>query len=278
MKTLTLNLKITTFLLLIWMYQYFYNCDSYKILIDKYILQTKNELKYERILTEGDIAGKMQTYSEGCIEEYSLDDKKNKWENLLLQQNPYDRWQKVTNPSLLERFKKETCGMDPKWIDEKWNNEWNNISANKVNELSSIFDRSDISEEEKGKLIRSVMKELYRLYFNFIGECKKEMSENKTESESKIGMSYNKTESESWKEMRENKTESECMKEMRDNKTEFKSMKDVIDNKKESESESEKEMRENKEEYKYKNEQGKNKKKKKKSNILKFLFCRCDNH
>ncbi|CRG96552.1 fam-g protein [Plasmodium gallinaceum] len=224
MKTLTLYFKITTFLLLIWMYQCFHNCDTYKTLIDKNILQTKNELKYERVLTEGDIAAKRQAYAEGCQKECSLDYEKNKWENLLLQENPYDRWQKVTNPNLFERFKKETSGMDPKWIDEKWNNEWNNISANKVSDLSSIFHRNDISEDEKEKLIFNVMEELSSLYLKFLDECKKEMRDNKSESESKI-------------EMRENKTESECM-----------------------------------------NEQGKNKKKKKKSNILKFLFCRFDNH
>ncbi|CRG95476.1 fam-g protein, partial [Plasmodium gallinaceum] len=58
MKTLILFLKITTFLLLIWMYLCFHKCYSYKTLIDKNILQIKNELKYERVLTEGDIAGK----------------------------------------------------------------------------------------------------------------------------------------------------------------------------------------------------------------------------
>ncbi|CRG96916.1 fam-g protein, partial [Plasmodium gallinaceum] len=217
-------------------------------------------------------------YTEGCTKECSLDYEKNKWENLLLQQNPYDRWQKVTNPKLFEQFKKETDGMDPKWIDEKWNNEWNNISANKVNELSSIFDRSDISEEEKGKLIFSIMKELSSLYLKFIDECKKEMRDNKSESESKIEMRENKTESECMREMRDNKTEIKSMKDMIDNKTESESMKKMIDNKTESESKSEKEMREHKAESKYKNYYGKNKKKKKKSNILKFLFCRFDNH
>ncbi|CRG96045.1 fam-g protein [Plasmodium gallinaceum] len=235
MITLTLYIKITTFLLLIWMYKCFYNCYSYKTFIGKNILQTKNELKYERILTEGDIAGKMQTYSEGYLEECSLDNKKNKRENPVQNENPCDRWHRKTNPLLRKIFNKETSKMDPKWRDQKWNNEWNKISANKVNELSSIFHRSDISEEEKKKLIRNVKDELYVEFAKFSGECKKEMRDNKTESESKKEMIDNKTESESMKEMIDNKTESEYKKEMIDNKTESESMKEMIDNKRESE-------------------------------------------
>ncbi|CRG96046.1 fam-g protein [Plasmodium gallinaceum] len=354
MKRLTLYLKITIFLLLMWMFQCFYNCDSYKTLIDKNILQTKNELKYERVLTEGDIAGKMQTYSEGILEECSLDNKKNKWENPVQNENPCDRWQRKTNRFLETIFNEKTSKMDPKWRDQKWNNEWNKISANKVNELSSIFHRSDISEEEKRKLIRSVKDELYLEFAKFLDECKKEMRDNKTESGSKKKMIEDKTECESNKEMTDNITESESMKEMRDNKTEYESSKvmrgnktesesnneirdnktesesrnemtdnktesesnkEMIDNKTESESknemtdnktesesknemtdnktecesknemtdnktesESKKEMIDNKTHSESKMEQGKNKIKNKKSNILKFLFKRFDNH
>ncbi|CRG96075.1 fam-g protein [Plasmodium gallinaceum] len=255
MKTLTLYLKITTFLLLIWMYQCFYNCYTYKTLIDKKRLQIKNELIYERVLTEGDIAGKEQTYAEECQEECPIvkkkKEKKKKYRYIpLVRENPYDRWQNVNNPTLFERFKNETIGMDDKWRDQKWNNEWNKISANKVNELSEIFNQSDISKEEKEKLIYTVKDELFGLFANFLKECKKEIRDNKTVSES-------------MKEMIDNKTVSESMKELTDSKTRSESMKEMIDNKTESES---------------KNEQGKNKIKNQKSNILKFLFKKFENH
>ncbi|CRG95466.1 fam-g protein [Plasmodium gallinaceum] len=269
MKTLTLYLTITTLLLLIWMYQCFYDCDSYKTLIDQNILQTKNKLKYERALTEGDIAGKMQTYSEGCLEECPLDYEKNKWENPFQYENPYDRWQKYTTPLLRKLFNKETSKMDPIWRDQKWNNEWNKISANKVNDLSSIFHRSDISEEKKKELIRSVKEELHIEFWNFLKECKKEVRDNKTQSASKKEMIDNETESES-------ESESESMREMGDNKTESESMKEARENR--TESKFKKEMRENKTESESKKEQEKNKIKNKKSNIFKFLFKRFDNH
>ncbi|CRG94484.1 fam-g protein [Plasmodium gallinaceum] len=315
MKTLTLYLKITTFLLLIWMYQCFFNCDSYKTLIDKNIMQTKNKLKYERVLSEGDIAGKKQTYGEDCIGEYPLDNKKNKWENSAKCENPYDQWHKVITPKLWEQFNKRTSEMDPNWRDQKWNNEWNNISADKANDLSSIYHRQDISEEEKKKLIDNVKIELYKLFMNFLDKCMKEMRDNKTESEPMKDIEDNKTESESKKEMIDNETDSESKKEVRDNETESESKKDIKDNKTESESkkeltdnkteseskkdmrdnktesESNKEMRDNiteskskkemidnKTESESKNEKGKNKIKKNKSNILKFLFKRFDNH
>ncbi|CRG95470.1 fam-g protein [Plasmodium gallinaceum] len=205
MKTLILFLKITTFLLLIWMYHCFYNGDSYKTLIDKNRLQIRNELKYERVLTEGDTAGEKQTYAEGCQEECTIEEKKKKWKNPLKRQKPYDRWQKVINPTLFERFKNETSGMDPKWINEKWNNEWNNISANKVDELSSIYMRN-IPKNEKEKLMLTVKGELFELFVKFLDECKKEMRGNKTESESQKEMIDSKTESEYKIEMRDNKT------------------------------------------------------------------------
>ncbi|CRG96073.1 fam-g protein [Plasmodium gallinaceum] len=226
MKTLTLYLKITTFLLLIWIYQCFYNCYSYKTLIDENILQKKNELKYERVLTEGKIAGKKQAYAVGYLEECPLDNKKKKWENPGQYKNPCDQWHNVITPLLRELFNKEASEMDPKLRDQKWNKEWNKISANKVNDLSAIFYRSDISEEEKRKLIRSVKEELHMEFVKFLGECRKEMRDNKTESESTKEMTENKTESESTKEIRENRTESECKKEMRENKAESKSKKE----------------------------------------------------
>ncbi|CRG94490.1 fam-g protein [Plasmodium gallinaceum] len=265
MKTLILYLKITTFLLLIWMYQCFYNCDSYKTLIDKNILQTKNKIIYERVLTEGDIAGEKQTYGEECIGECPLDNEKNKWENPVQCENPCDQWHNVIIPSLWEDFNKETSEMDPKLKEKKWNVEWNQISANKVNDLSSIYHRQDISEEEKKKKIYSVMNELISEYVKFLYEFKKEMRVYKKESESKKEIRDNKTESESNKEMRENKTEfesnkkirdhkseSESMKKMRDNKTESESMKEMIDNK--AKSESEKETINNKTESEYEKE------------------------
>ncbi|CRG96077.1 fam-g protein [Plasmodium gallinaceum] len=289
MKTLTLYLKFTTFLLLIWMYQYFYNCDSYKTLIDKNILQIINELKYERVLTEGDIAGEKQTNAEGCQEECPTknnekEKKKIIWKNSRKLSNPYNLWQKFTSPALFERFKNEINGMDPKWIEEKWKNEWNQISENKVKDLSSIFQRSDISNEEKEKLILDTKTELFKLYMEFVDESKKEMRGNKTESESESEkelrdkkresesnneMKDHRTESESINEMIDNRTETESMKEMRENRRESKSEKEMIDNKAESESEkemidnkaeseSEKEMRYDKTESKSRNEQGTN--------------------
>ncbi|CRG96006.1 fam-g protein [Plasmodium gallinaceum] len=164
---------------------YLYNVgDSYKILIDKNRLQIKNELKYERVLTEGDIGGKKQSYGEECLEECPLDNKKNKWENPVRYENPYDNWNKVITPFLREEFNKETGGMDPEWREQKWNNEWNNISANKVNELSSIYMRS-IPKKDKEKLICCVEQKLFTLFVEFLDKCKKEMRDNKTESESK---------------------------------------------------------------------------------------------
>ncbi|CRG94489.1 fam-g protein [Plasmodium gallinaceum] len=197
MKILTLYLKITTFLLLIWMFQCFYNCYSYKTLIDKNISQTKNELKYERVLTEGDIADEKQNYAEGSLEECALDSKKNKCNVPDLCENPRDYWNKVITPQLWEQFNQETSGMDPKLKEDKWNIEWNKISAKKVNDLSSIFNRTDISKEEKKNLIFSVMNELSSEFVKFLYECKKEMRDNKTGSESKKEIRENKTESES---------------------------------------------------------------------------------
>ncbi|CRG95471.1 fam-g protein [Plasmodium gallinaceum] len=190
MKTLILYLKITSFLLLIWMYQCFYNCDSYKTLIDKNRLQIKNELKYERVLAEGDIAGKKQTNAEGCQEECPAENKEKEEKKKISKNprklsNPYDLWQKFTSPLLLERFKNEISGKDPKWIEEKWKNEWNKISENKVNELSSIYKRSDISNEEKEKLILDTKTELFKLFMEFVDKCKKEMRDNRTQSKSK---------------------------------------------------------------------------------------------
>ncbi|CRG94485.1 fam-g protein [Plasmodium gallinaceum] len=263
MKTLTLYLKITIFLLLIWMFQCFYNYDSYKTLIDKNIFQTKNELKYERALAEGDIAGKEQTNAAGCLEECSLDNKKNECKSPVQYENPCDEWHNVISPFLRKQFDEEAREMDPKWRDQKWNNEWNEISANKVSDLSSIYHQQDISEEEKKKKIDSVKKDLYKLFINFLDKFKKEMIDNKTESEYMKETIDNKKESESMKEMIENKNESESNEETIDNKTESESMKETIDNKTESES---------------KNENGKNKIKNKKSNILKFLFKMFDNH
>ncbi|CRG95513.1 fam-g protein [Plasmodium gallinaceum] len=204
----------------------FHNCDSYKTLIYKNILQTKNELKSERVLTEGDIAGKKQTNAERCLEERPLDKKKKKikWKNPFKYENPYHIWQRDTTTYLRERFSSETSEMHPKWKDEKWNNEWNRISANKVKELSSIFHRRDISKEEKEKLIYSAEKELYTLFVKFLDECKNDVRSNETESKSKNEMTENKTESESMKEMIDNKTESESMNEMIDNKTESESI------------------------------------------------------
>ncbi|CRG94488.1 fam-g protein [Plasmodium gallinaceum] len=262
MKTLTLYLKITTFLLLIWIYLCFYNCDSYRTLIDKNILQTKNELKHERVLTEGDIEGKKQTYAEGCQEEYPLDNEKNKCKNPVQCENPCDQWHNVIIPSLWEDFDKETSEMDPKLKEKKWNVEWNQISAKKVNDLSSIYNRQDISEEEKKKKIYSVMKELISEFVKFLYECKKEMRSNRTESESKKEMRDNKAESECKKEIEENKTELESMKEMKENKTESESKNDMRDNI--TEFETKKEMIGNKTETESKNEQGINKIKNKK--------------
>ncbi|CRG94492.1 fam-g protein [Plasmodium gallinaceum] len=302
MKTLILYLKSTTFLLLIWMYQCFYNCDSYKTLIGENILQKENKLKYERILTEGDITAKNQAYAEVYTEECPLDNKKNKCEDPFQYENPCDHWNNVIAPRMLELFNKETSGMDPKWRDQKWKNEWNNISSKKVNDLSSISHRHDISEEEKKKLIDSVMEELFSEFVKFLDECekeiidnktgsvcKKEMRDNKIESKCKNEMRDNKTKSESKKEIRDNNTESEFKKEMKDNKTECEFKKEMKDNKTESEFKKEmkdnktecefkKQMKDNKTESESKNEQGENKIKNKKLNIWKFLINMFDNH
>ncbi|CRG97405.1 fam-g protein [Plasmodium gallinaceum] len=192
MKTLTLYLKITTLLLLIWMYQRFYNCDSYKTLIDKNILLTKNELIYERVLTEGDIAGKKQNNAGGCLEERPLGNKKNKCKNPAQYKNPCDQWHRVITPALWERFNKETIEMDPKWRNQKWNSEWNKISANKVNDLRSMSCRRDIPDEEKNKITDSIIKELESEFEKFLCECKQEMRDHKTESESKKEQGKNK--------------------------------------------------------------------------------------
>ncbi|CRG95511.1 fam-g protein [Plasmodium gallinaceum] len=226
-----------------------YSCDSYKTLIYKNILQKKNKLKYERGLTEGDIAAKNQAYAEGYPEECPLDNKKNNCEDPFQYENPCDHWHNVIAPKMLELFNKVTSGMDPNLKEKKWNNEWNKISANHVKDLSSISHRQDISEEEKKKLIDSVMEKRLSEFLKFLdaceemmrdhktrSECKKEMRDNKIKSKCKKEMRDNKTKSESMKEIRENKTESKGKKVMRDNKTEFESKKEMIDNKRESES------------------------------------------
>ncbi|CRG97985.1 fam-g protein [Plasmodium gallinaceum] len=240
MKTLTFYLKVTTFLLLIWMHQCFYNCDSYKTLIDKNILQKKNELKYERVLAEGNISGKKQTYTKECIEESPLGNKEKKCENPVQYKDPYDQWNEVIIPKYWERFDKETSGMDSKWKEKKWNVEFNKISSTKVNDLYLIPRRCDIPDEEKNKKIESIMKELDSDFEIFLRECKKEMTDNKTASESKKEMTDNKTAYEFKKEMTDNKTESESKKDMTDNKTESESNKEMRENKAESESKKDK--------------------------------------
>ncbi|CRG97984.1 fam-g protein [Plasmodium gallinaceum] len=172
MRMLILYLKITTFLLLIWMYQCFYNCDFYKTLIDKNILQTKNELKYERVLTEGDISGKKQTYAKECIEESPLDNKKNKWENPDLYKDPYNYWYKVIIPKLWEQFDKETSEMSPNSKNREWNVEWHKLSTEKIKDLYLVTLRRYIPYEEKKKIIDSVMKELDSRFEIFLCECK----------------------------------------------------------------------------------------------------------
>ncbi|CRG97403.1 fam-g protein [Plasmodium gallinaceum] len=288
MKTLTLCLKITTFLLLIWMYQCFYNCDSYKTFIYKNILQTKNELKYGRVLAEGHIAGKKQTNAEGCLEERPLDNKKNICKDPDLYKDPYNYWRKVMIPQFWDRFIKETREMDSKSKLRKWNDEFNNISNTKVNDLYSISRRRNIPNEEKIKKIDSIMRELNSEFEKFLFECKKEMTGDKTESESKKDMTDNKTESESVKEMIDNKTESASKNEVTDNKTETESMNEMIENKTESESkkeitdnktesESNKEITDNKTESESMIEVGINKIKSYKLNICKFFTKRLDN-
>ncbi|CRG97990.1 fam-g protein [Plasmodium gallinaceum] len=173
MKTLTLYLKITTFLLFIWIYQCFFKCDPYKSLIDKNTLKTKNELKYERVLTEGNISGKEQTYAKECIEESPLDDKKNKWENPNLYKDPYKYWYSVITTKLWERFDKETSGMSPNSKNRKWNVEWHKISTEKAKELYFVNLRRYIPYEEKKKIIDSVIEELDSKFETFLCECKK---------------------------------------------------------------------------------------------------------
>ncbi|CRG96053.1 fam-g protein [Plasmodium gallinaceum] len=283
MRTLTLYLKITTFLLLIWMYQCFYNCYSYKTWIDKNILETKNELKYERLLTEGDIEGEKHNYAEGCLKECPLDNEKKGSMDPDKYKNPCDPRHRINTPSLFERFNKKASEMDPNLRDHELNIEWNNISQNKLIHLSSKIYQRDIPDEGKDILILSETKDHSELK-KLLDEFKNEIRDNKAESESKKEVRDNRIESESEKEMRTNKTESESEKELRDNRTELESkkemidikkefewIKEMIDNKTECESESESEC-ENE------NEMRENKKKKKKSNILKFLFCGCYNH
>ncbi|CRG96055.1 fam-g protein [Plasmodium gallinaceum] len=276
MKTLTLYLKITTFLLLIWMYQCFYNCDSYKTLIDKYILQTKNKLKYERILTEGNTEGKEQTNAQGGLKECPLDSEKKESMDPDKYKNPCDPRNRVNTPSLFERFNKKAKEIDPKLRNQELNIELSKISHDNVNPFSKIYERN-IPDEGRQILIlsntqdHSELKKLLDVFKSEIrdneaeSEFKKEVRDNRTESESEKEMRDNKTESETEKEMKYNKTESESKNDMRDNITEFKWSNEMTDYETECESESENEMRENK-------------KKKKKSNILKFLFCCCYNH
>ncbi|CRG97968.1 fam-g protein [Plasmodium gallinaceum] len=244
-------------------------CDSYKTLVDKNILQTKNELKYGRVLAEGEITGKKQSNAEGCLKECPLDNKKNICKDPDLYKDPFNYYRKVMIPQFSKRFNKETNEMDPKSKSLKWNAYWNEISTTKVRDLYSISRRRNIRDEEKNKKIDIIMRELDSEFEKFLCECKKEMTDNKTESESnkvmrdnitesesEEEMRENKTESESEEEMRENKTESESEEEMRENKTEFESKKEMRDNK--TVSESEKEMRYNKIESESKKEQGTN--------------------
>ncbi|CRG96915.1 fam-g protein [Plasmodium gallinaceum] len=251
MKTLTLYLKITTFLLLIWMYQCFYNCNYYKTLIDKNTLQTKHELKYERVLTEGDIAGKIQTYSEGCLEQCPLDNKKNKCNNPVQYKNQCDPTHGVKTPSLWENFDKKAKEMDSNLRDHEFNIKWNDVSRDNVINVSSKIYQRNIPGEGRQILILSDTKDHSNLK-KLLDECKKEIRDNKTESESMKEMRNNKTESESKEEMREYITFSEYMKETRENRTESESMKEIGDNK--TESESKNDMGDNKTESESKND------------------------
>ncbi|CRG95519.1 fam-g protein [Plasmodium gallinaceum] len=252
MKTLTLYLKISTFLLFIWIYQCFYNCDSYKTLVDKNILQTKNELKYERVLTEGDIAEKKKTNTEGCLQECPLDNKKNKCKEPDLYNDPCNYLCEVIVPQFLERFNNEISEKDPKSKSLKWNDYWNKILTTKVKELFSIYHRRNIPDEEINKKIDSIMREVNSEFEKFLCECKNQMTDNKTESEYKKEMRKNKTESESKRKMIDHKAESESKKELIDDKTESQNMKELIENK--TEFECRNKMIENKTEFECRNE------------------------
>ncbi|CRG98098.1 fam-g protein, partial [Plasmodium gallinaceum] len=159
--------------------------DSYITLIDKNILQTKNELKYERILTEGNTEEKKQTNTEGCLKDRPLDNEKKKGKNPVQYKDPYDQWNKVIIPEMWKRFDQETSGMDSKWKDKKWNVEINKITAANAKDLYLIPRRCDISDEEKSKKIDSIMKEIDSEFEKFLSKCKEEMGDNKTESEYK---------------------------------------------------------------------------------------------
>ncbi|CRG96026.1 fam-g protein [Plasmodium gallinaceum] len=230
MKTLTLYLKISTFLLLIWMYQCFYNCDSYKTLIDKYILQTKNELKYERILTEGNTERKEQTNTQGGLKECPLNNEKKGSMDPDKYKNPYNYWFKFKLPKYWDRFKNETSGMDQEWIQKKWNVDFQIFSNKKFNDLLYPIIRSNIPDKQKKENIDSFMNEFDLEFDIFLFECKNNMAHNKTKYKSKKDMTNNETESESKNEMTDNKIESEYMKDMTDNKTESESNKDMREN------------------------------------------------
>ncbi|CRG95520.1 fam-g protein, partial [Plasmodium gallinaceum] len=170
--------------------------------------------------------------------------------------NPYNYWFKFKVPIFWERFKNETNQMDHEWKLKKWNGDFRIFSNTKFNDLYSII-RSNIPDKQKKEKIDSFMNEFDSEFNKFLFECKKEMRDNKKESESKKEMREDKTESESEEEMTDNKTESESKKEMIDDKTESESKKEMIDNK--TESESMKEMIENKTEFECKNEMRGNK-------------------
>ncbi|CRG96044.1 fam-g protein [Plasmodium gallinaceum] len=218
MKTLTLYSKITTFLLLIWMYQCFYNCYSYRTWIDENILQTKNELKYERVLTEGNTEEKKQTNAEGCLKERPLDNEKNKCKNPIQYKNPYDPCHGANTPSLSESFDRKAKEMNPKLRDQKLNIECNKISANQVSDLHFISHGPDIPDEEKSKITDSAKNQHDFKLDERLCESNKKMKDNKTEFDSNKELRGNKTESESKKEMTENKAESESKKEQRKKK------------------------------------------------------------
>ncbi|CRG96023.1 fam-g protein [Plasmodium gallinaceum] len=193
MKTLTLYLKISTFLILIWMYSRFYNCDSYKTLIDKYILQTKNELKYERILTEGNTEGEEQTNAEGCLNKSPLDNEKEESTDPDKYKNPYNYWFKFKLPILWERFNNETSQMDHEWKLKKWYVDFQMFSNKKFNDLLYPIIRSNIPDNEKKEKIDKFMDEFDSEFDKFLCECKNNMTNNKAESESEKEMTDNKT-------------------------------------------------------------------------------------
>ncbi|CRG94504.1 fam-g protein [Plasmodium gallinaceum] len=175
MKTFTLYMKISTLFLLIWMFQFFYNYDSSKSLLDQNTLNIKSCLNYERMLAEGSTSEcEEQSDAEEFVEENSSDEEDSEVKDVLaLSKDVKDRWSKLID-KMWEQYQNETSMMSKRWRGRKWHIDWHIISSKKINDLHTLILELGKPSEERRELIDKTFKELQEDFSKFLHDCKEE--------------------------------------------------------------------------------------------------------